>query len=148
MLKVNLHSTLLIAMLAFPFKMLSAQDELRYTPHPEDTYPTFSLTLKAKAPQFPVGSLVRITITQTNLTNHVIDFTSTWTGVDSSFEYEAIDEGGKPAERKPRVLEYMMFIRAISSREGAVKVRSLLTGYSNSTALANTSFEFPAESRI
>src|ERR1035437_4254219 len=101
MMKKNLRITLLIGMLFFALHMLHAQ-ELTYTPHPEDTYPTFSLTLKAKAPEFRVGSLVRIMITQTNLTNHVIDFTSTWTGVDSSFEYEAIDEDGKPAERKPR----------------------------------------------
>ncbi|MGD0857818.1 MAG: hypothetical protein ABR912_00740 [Terracidiphilus sp.] len=101
MLKRNLQTTLLIGMLTFAFHALSAQD-LPYTPHPDDTYPTFSLTVSSKASEFRVGSPVRITITQTNLTNHVIDSTSTWTGIDISYHYEATDEDGKPAEEKPR----------------------------------------------
>jgi hypothetical protein len=102
MLKKNFRRTLLIVMLTFAFHMLRAQGDLQYTPHPNDTYPTFSLTLKAKAPEFRVGSLVRITITQTNLTKHEIDCTEEWTGIDSSYQYEATDEDGKPAEEKPR----------------------------------------------
>ncbi|MGA2888603.1 MAG: hypothetical protein ABSE51_11170 [Terracidiphilus sp.] len=103
MLKKNLRITLLIGMLTFAFQTLSAQGDLQSTPpHPEDTYPTFSLTLRAKAPEFRSGSLVRITITQTNLTKHEIDCSEEWTGIDSSYQYEATDEDGKPAEEKPR----------------------------------------------
>jgi hypothetical protein len=103
MLKKNVRITLLIGMLTFASHILSAQGNLQSLPsHPEDTYPTFSLTLKAKAPEFRVGSLMRITITQTNLTKHEIDCTLTWTGIDSSYQYEATDEDGKPAEEKSR----------------------------------------------
>ena len=103
MLKKNLRITLLIGTLTFAFQMMSAQGELKDIPHhPEDIYPTFSLTLKAKAPEFRVGSLIRITITQTNLTKHEIDCSINWTGIDSTYGYEATDEDGKPAEEKPR----------------------------------------------
>jgi len=78
---------------------LRAQGELHYTPHPDDTYPTFSLTLRAKAPEFRIGSRMRITVTQTNLTKHDIECQVINSGIDTMFGYEATDEDGKPAEK-------------------------------------------------
>jgi hypothetical protein len=53
-----------------------------------DTYPTFSLTLTSKSPEYRIGSTMWITIVQTNLTNHDIDCSYT-------DHFEAIDEDGK-----------------------------------------------------
>jgi hypothetical protein len=53
-----------------------------------DTYPTFSLTLTSKSPEYRIGSKMWITIVQTNLTNHDIDCSYT-------DHFEAIDEDGK-----------------------------------------------------
>jgi hypothetical protein len=97
-----LHGAFLIVMIASASCILCAQKSSQPSSSTNDTYPTFSLTLSAKASEFRSGSKVRITITQTNLTNHVIDCTSTWTGIDISYQYEATDEDGKPAEEKPR----------------------------------------------
>jgi len=67
-----------------------------------DVFPTFSLTLSAKTYEFRVGSQMRITITQTNLTKHGIDCTSEWDGIDRTYQYEVTDEDGKPAEKLHR----------------------------------------------
>jgi len=53
-----------------------------------DIYPTFSLKLTAKSPEYRVGSIIWITIVQTNLTDHDIDCSYT-------DHFEAIDEDGK-----------------------------------------------------
>lgn len=53
-----------------------------------DIYPTFSLKLTAKSPEYRVGSIIWITIVQTNLTGHDIDCSYT-------DHFEAIDEDGK-----------------------------------------------------
>ena len=68
----------------------------------EGASPTFALTLSSQAPQYRVGSNMWMTITQTNLTNHKVDCTETWTGIDVTYQYEAVDEDGKPAEKVSR----------------------------------------------
>lgn len=66
-----------------------------------DTSPTFSLTISPgtrnkKISEYRVGDNMWITIVQTNLTNHDIYC------LLSSEDYEAIDEDGKPLERRHR----------------------------------------------
>ena len=66
-----------------------------------DTSPTFSLTLSPGTrnniiSEYRVGDDMWLTIVVTNLTNHDI-YCSLW-----SEDYEAIDEDGKPLERRHR----------------------------------------------
>jgi hypothetical protein len=70
----------------------------------KDTFPTFSLTLSPGTrnkiiSEYRVGDDMWITITQTNLTNHDIYCSS------NSEDYEAIDEDGKPVEKRHRGME-------------------------------------------
>ena len=63
-----------------------------------DTYPTFSLTLTSKSPEYRIGSTMWITIVQTNLTSHDIDCSYT-------DHFEAIDEDGKQIKERSWVPE-------------------------------------------
>jgi Na+-transporting NADH:ubiquinone oxidoreductase subunit NqrC len=71
-----------------------------------DTSPTFSLTLSPGlrnkiVSEYRVGSDMWMTIVQTNLTNHDIDCSDEDAGgYDRMYGYEAIDEDGKPVERR------------------------------------------------
>ncbi|MGO9317767.1 MAG: hypothetical protein ACLPXT_14110 [Terracidiphilus sp.] len=67
-----------------------------------DISPTFSLTLTSKSPEYRAGSIIWIKIVQTNLTKHDIDCTEEWDGIDRTYDYEATDEYGKPAEKRHR----------------------------------------------
>jgi len=71
----------------------------------KDTSPTFSLELTSKSPEYRVGSVLWIKIAQTNLTNHDIDCSSVWDGIDRSYEYQATDEDGKAVEKRHRGTE-------------------------------------------
>jgi hypothetical protein len=72
----------------------------------KDIYPTFSLTLSSGTrnkviSEYRVGDDMWITIIMANLTNHDIDCTMEDAGgYDRMFDYEAIDEDGKPVERR------------------------------------------------
>jgi len=97
------RTLILAGFLAILTPTLRSQDGERLkTLAANDTYPTFSLTLTSKSPDYRVGSMMWITIVQTNLTNHEIDCTEEWDGIDRTYQYEATDEDGKPAERRHR----------------------------------------------
>jgi len=66
-----------------------------------DKSPTFSLELTSKSPEYRVGDNMWMTIVQTNLTNHDIDCSMDGdSGYNRMFDYEAIDEDGKPVEKR------------------------------------------------
>ncbi len=96
---VYLHAIALAGLLAACFPPLRAQDGDRLAAlAANDTYPTFSLTLSAKSPEYHLGSTVWITVVLTNLTNHDIDCSDT-------YHYEAIDDYGVPIKERHRVPE-------------------------------------------
>jgi len=84
-----LAATVLVGTLFVAVPALRAQDAERLQAlAANDTYPTFSLTLASKSPEYRIGSKMWITIVQTNLTNHDIDCSYT-------DHFEAIDEDGR-----------------------------------------------------
>jgi hypothetical protein len=79
---------------------LAAEAERIEAESAHDKYPTFSLTLTPGTrhetiSEYHLGDKMWITITQTNLTKHDIYCS------ESSQDYEAVDEDGKPVERYP-----------------------------------------------
>jgi hypothetical protein len=72
--------------------------------HPGATSPSFTLSIRGGDDagtryQFRVGSIVAITISMTNITNHDIDYSGYFWHLDSSYNYLVWDEDGKPAEK-------------------------------------------------
>jgi len=108
MTRTAIHRFLLFGLIMAAPPVLCAQDQGNLTQYAEhlkeaaanDTYPTFSLTLSSKAPEYHIGSIMWAKIAVTNLTNHDIDCTEEWGGIDFTFEYEAADEDGKPVARR------------------------------------------------
>jgi hypothetical protein len=110
-MKITVIRTLILAsLLVILTPALRAQDAERLQAlAANDTYPTFSLTLTSGTrnkimSEYRVGDDMWLTIVQTNLTNHDIDCSSVWGGIDRN-EYEATDEDGKPAVRYHRGTE-------------------------------------------
>jgi hypothetical protein len=72
--------------------------------HPGATSPSFTLSIRGGDDagtryEFRVGSIVAITISMTNITNHDIDYSSHFWHLNSSYNYLVWDEDGKPAEK-------------------------------------------------
>ena len=72
--------------------------------HPGATSPSFTLSIRGgdvagTRYEFRVGSMVAITISMTNITNHDIDYSGCSWHLDSSYNYLVWDEDGKPAEK-------------------------------------------------
>jgi hypothetical protein len=72
--------------------------------HPGATSPSFTLSIRGGDDagtryEFKVGSMVAITISMTNVTNHDIDYSGRFWHLDSSYNYLVWDEDGKPAEK-------------------------------------------------
>jgi len=96
-----------VGMLFVAVPALRAQDAERLQAlAANDTYPTFALTLSPGTrnkiiSEYHVGDDMWITIVMTNLTNHDIDCSSQGAGgYDRMYGYEAIDEEGKPVEKR------------------------------------------------
>jgi hypothetical protein len=74
--------------------------------HPGATAPSFTLSIRGGDDagtryEFKVGSIVAITISMINITNHDIDYSSHfWHGLIGNYNYLVWDEDEKPAEKK------------------------------------------------
>lgn len=73
--------------------------------NPPQTAPSFTLALNPgtrnkNISEFRVGSRVWITVKMTNITNHAIDISGSFTDAgNASYSWEVRDEDGKPAEK-------------------------------------------------
>jgi hypothetical protein len=72
--------------------------------HPGATAPSFTLSIRGGDDagtryEFRVGSIVAITISMTNTTNHDIDYSGHFRHLDEGYHYLVWDEDGKPAEK-------------------------------------------------
>jgi len=72
--------------------------------HPGATSPSFTLSIRGgddagTRNEFKVGSIVAITISMTNITNHDIDYSGYFRHLDEQYNYLVWDEDGKPAEK-------------------------------------------------
>lgn len=73
--------------------------------HPGQTKPSFTLTLSPGprekiVSEFRVGSMVRVTVKMTNITDHTIDHSGYYSNAgDMAYSYDVRDEDGKPVER-------------------------------------------------
>ena len=72
--------------------------------HPGATSPSFTLSIRGGDDagtryEFKVGSMVAITVSMTNITNHDIDYSGYFRHLDEQFSYLVWDEDGKPAEK-------------------------------------------------
>jgi len=73
--------------------------------HPGATKPSFTLTLSPgtrskNISEFRVGSRVRVTVKMTNVTDHAIDHSGSYSDAgDMAYSYDVRDEDGKPAEK-------------------------------------------------
>ncbi len=60
----------------------------------------YTLTLSAQKPEFRIGDEVKITIVQTNTSNHTVECVYRgYNGVNSEYHYDVRDEDGKAAEK-------------------------------------------------
>ena len=92
---------------------------------PSGKKPSFSLALSFKAPEYRIGSEMWIVITQTNLTRHHVDCTVVWSGIDTTYQYEATYENGQPAERMLRS-NAMNDVHPCTLRRGEAAKRDIL----------------------
>src|SRR5579863_6904257 len=72
--------------------------------HPGATSPSFTLSIRGgdvDGPryEFRVGSMVVVTISMTNATNHDIDYSGYFRHLNEQYSYLVWDEDGKPAEK-------------------------------------------------
>jgi hypothetical protein len=72
--------------------------------HPGATSPSFTLSIRGgdvDGPryEFRVGSMVVVTISMTNVTNHDIDYSGYFRHLNEQYSYLVWDEDGKPAEK-------------------------------------------------
>lgn len=84
-----------------------AQDDMRVRTikNPPQSAPSFTLILSAglrnrNISEFHMGSRVWITVKMTNITNHVIDISGSYTDAgDANYSWDVRDEDGKPVDK-------------------------------------------------
>lgn len=102
-MKTSQLSVMVLAILLTVLPRAAHSRDAAQTPSPaNETSPTFSLTLSSRSPEYRIGTDMWIRILQTNLTNHAIDCTEEWDGIDRAYLYEAKDQDGKAAEKRHR----------------------------------------------
>jgi len=72
--------------------------------HPGATSPSFTLSIRggdaaSTRYEFKVGSIVAITISMTNITDHDIDYSGAFRHLDEQYKYFVWNEDGNPAEK-------------------------------------------------